>query len=108
TQPNKTNPTSSYAIRLFDDHLYIGTSNGLYVSAIDGTQKDISFSNADFSEVDHTEGQVWSLNEINNRLLMGHEDGGFEIVGQSAQQIYTIPGTWLYQPLSRVFPSHDL
>jgi len=107
-QPDKTNPTSSYAIRLFGQRLYIGTSNGLYTSPIDGTQKDISLSNADFSEVNHTEGQVWSLSEINNRLLMGHEDGGFEVVGQSAQKIYAIPGTWLYQPLSRVFPSHDL
>ncbi|GGG76833.1 hypothetical protein GCM10007415_05830 [Parapedobacter pyrenivorans] len=106
--PNKTNPTSSYAIRLFDDHLYIGTSNGLYASVVDRTQKDISLSNADFSEVSDTEGQVWSLSEINNRLLMGHEDGGFEIVAQSARKIYTIPGTWLYQPLSRVFPTHHL
>src|SRR5690606_10214666 len=34
-QPNKTNPTSSYAIRLFDQHLYIGTSNGLYTTPVD-------------------------------------------------------------------------
>ncbi|MFB2118427.1 triple tyrosine motif-containing protein [Parapedobacter sp. 2B3] len=104
-QPNKTNPTSSYAIRLFDGQLYIGTSNGLYTSPIDAAQSDISLSHADFTEVNNTEGQVWGLNEINNRLLMGHEDGGFEIAGREAHNIFAIPGTWLFQPVSRVFPS---
>ena len=106
--PNNTNPTSSYAIRLFDENLYIGTSNGLYTSPIDATQTDLSLSYADFAEVSNTEGQVWALNEINNRLLMGHEDGVFEIVGRQAQNIYPVPGTWLFQPLSRVFPSSHI
>jgi len=106
--PNKTAPISSYAIRLFDRHLYIGTSNGLYATPIDVERGDISLSNAEFSEVRHTEGQVWSLNEINGRLLMGHEDGGFEIFDQTARKIYSVPGTWCYQPLSRVFPSRHL
>lgn len=106
--PSKTNPISSYAIRLFGQHLYIGTSNGLYVTPIEQNQRDISLANADFTEVPRTEGQVWSLSEINGRLLMGHEDGGFEIAGQGARKIYTIPGTWLFQPVSRVFPSRHL
>ena len=104
-QPNKANPTSSYAFRLFDQRLYIGTPNGLYTSPIDTTQSDISLSDAAFTEVRHTEGQVWGLDEINNRLLMGHEDGAFEIVGHEAHNIYTTPGTWLFKPVSRVFPT---
>lgn len=104
-QPNKTNPTSSYAIRLFDQHLYIGTSNGLYTTPVDAIRSDISLSNADFTEVNNTAGQVWGLNEINDHLLMGHEDGGFEIVNGEAHNIYAVPGTWLFQPISRVFPS---
>lgn len=106
--PNKTNPTSSYAIRLFNGRLYIGTSNGLYVSPVDANQSDISLSNADFTEVHHTDGQVWGLNEVNNRLLMGHEDGAFEIVGGVARNIYSVPGTWLFQPVSRVFPTPNV
>ncbi len=106
--PSKTNPVSSYAIRLFGQNLYIGTSNGLYVTPIDGNQRDVSLSNGDFLEVGQTEGQVWSLNEINGRLLMGHEDGGFEVSGRQALKIYAIPGTWLFQPVSRVFPSRHL
>src|SRR5690606_1766713 len=68
-------------------------------------QSDISLSNADFTEVQNTEGQVWGLNEINNRLVMGHEDGAFEIVERKARNIYASPGTWLFQPVSRVFPT---
>lgn len=104
-QPNKTNPTSSYAIRLFNNQLYIGTSNGLYTTPVDNSQPDISLSDADFTEVNRTGGQVWTLDEINNRLLMGHEDGVFEIRGQQAHNIYTVPGTWLFRSISRVFPT---
>ena len=104
-QPNKTNPTSSYAIRLFHNQLYIGTSNGLYTTPIDNNLSDISLSKAEFTEVSHTAGQVWTLSEINNRLLMGHEDGAFEISRNQAHNIYAVPGTWLFQSTSRVFPT---
>ena len=106
--PNNTNPVSSYAIRLFNQHLYIGTSNGLYTTPIDNSQRDISLSNAVFSEVSYTQGQVWSLTEINGRLLMGHEDGGFEVSNKTTHKLYTSPGTWLYQPLSRVYPAQHI
>ncbi len=106
--PNTANPVSSYAIRVFGKNLYIGTSNGLYTTPIDNINGDISLSNAHFTEVAHTQGQVWSLTEINGRLLMGHEDGGFEVLDKTTRKFYSVPGTWLYQPLSRVYPSQHI
>src|SRR3546814_2965680 len=43
------------------------------------------------------------LDEINIRLLRGHEDGDYEIVERKAHHIYTVPGTWLLQPVSARF-----
>jgi len=107
-QPNKTNPVSTYAIQLHGGRLYIGTSNGLYTTPIDAKWRDLSLSTAAFSEVPHTEGQVWNLTEINGRLLMGHEDGAFDVAGTTARRIYAVPGTWMFQPVSRVFPSQKI
>lgn len=106
--PNRSNPISSYAVNIIDNNLYIGTSNGLYVTKIDRSQEDISLSNADFREVENTKGQVWGLSEINGHMLMAHEDGAFVINGTAAQQLYGFPGTWTFQALSRVYPSSDI
>ena len=106
--PDKNKQITSYAIRIFKEKLYIGTSNGLYVTNVDTKQHDVSLSNALFSEVSNSKGQVWNLDELNNQLLMGHEDGFYVVEGSQARQIYNIPGTWLFEPVSRVFPAHDV
>ena len=107
--PDKNKQITSYAINVFKDNLYIGTSNGLYTSAIPpNTGSDLSLSKGAFTEVQHSKGQVWSLEEINNELLMGHEEGFFTVKGTVAKQIYTIPGTWLFQPVTNVFPSSEI
>lgn len=106
--PDKTNPISSYATSIIDDRLYIGTSNGLYATAIDRSQQDVSLSNADFREIANSKGQVWNLSEINGRLLMGHEDGAFVIADNTALPLYNFPGTWKFLPLSRVYPTTDI
>jgi len=88
--------------------LYIGTSNGLYAANIDLKEADLSYSKGTFSEVKYTKGQVWNLDELNNQLVMGHEDGFFTIDKTEAKKIYSIPGTWLFQPVSNVFPSKEI
>lgn len=102
--PDKNKQITSYAFRVFDKRLYIGSSNGLYVSNIDN-DRDISLSKNTFNEVKNVKGQVWNLEEINGKLLMGHEDGFFLLDKEIARQIYTVPGTWIFQPTSSVFPS---
>jgi ligand-binding sensor domain-containing protein/DNA-binding CsgD family transcriptional regulator len=106
--PDKSKQVTSYAVAGFNNHLYIGTSNGLYVTPIEQGLKDLSLSRGVFTEVKNTKGQVWSLSELNNHLLMGHEDGFSVIEADVARKIYTVPGTWLFQPVSNVFPSADV
>lgn len=106
--PDKNKQITSYAVAGFNNHLYIGTSNGLYVAPIESGLKDLSLSKGVFREVSNSKGQVWSLSELNGHLLMGHEDGFSVIERDIARQIYSVPGTWLFQPVSNVFPSADI
>ena len=105
--PDKNKQATGYAVNLFKNKLYIGTSNGLYASPIQTGEKDISFSNKAFVEVKNAKGQVWSLEEINGQLLMGHEDGNFVVSGNEALRI-SGSGTWLFRPVSRVYPITDV
>ncbi|WP_028295243.1 ligand-binding sensor domain-containing protein [Olivibacter sitiensis] len=106
--PDRNNQMSSYAIHIFDDKLYIGTSVGLFYTPLASMQGDISFNKAYFSEVKHSTGQVWNLEEINDQLLMGHEDGGFVISGNEATKFFSGSGLWIYRPLSHVYPVKEI
>jgi ligand-binding sensor domain-containing protein len=99
--PVKGNQTVSTAIRIFENKLYIGTSNGLFSTPIDPSKKDISNSNDRFTQVANTKGQVWSLNEIDHQLFLGHQDGAFIINNNQATPLMTRQGVWSLQP----FPS---
>ncbi|WP_184545588.1 ligand-binding sensor domain-containing protein [Mucilaginibacter sp. FT3.2] len=93
---SKQTQVKSNAISIFNNRLYIGTSNGLFTTQLDKQQKDISNNKSEFTEVQNTRGQVWSLSEINHHLLMGHEDGAFVITGDMAKPITTGQGAWKF------------
>ena len=95
--PVKGNKTVSTVIKIFDQKLYIGTSNGLYVIPLDISKTDISFCKGAFTEVANTKGQVWSLNEISNKLFLGHQDGAFLIENNKAIPLMTRQGVWSFQ-----------
>ncbi|RZL45345.1 MAG: transcriptional regulator [Pedobacter sp.] len=106
--PDRNKQITSYAFRKINQNIYIGTSNGLYTSKIYTNASDISLSTSAFEEVKNTKGQVWGLDEINNQLLMAHEDGTSVINEAVATPVYTLPGTWMFQPLQSVFPARDI
>jgi DNA-binding CsgD family transcriptional regulator len=95
--PVKGNKTVSTAIKIFGQKLYIGTSNGLYTIPLDISKTDISHCKGAFTEVGSTKGQVWSLNEINNQLFLGHQDGAFLIENNKAIPLMTRQGVWSFQ-----------
>lgn len=105
---DRSKQVTSYSTIIYNQELYIGTSNGVFVSPVNLKNKDLSYSPGRFREVENTSGQVWNLAEVNKSLLLGHEDGAFVINGTKAKQIYKYPGTWLFQPVSAVYPSHDI
>ncbi len=77
---------SVYATAEHGDFLYMGTNQGLYC-------KDLR-TDQSFELVKGTDGQVWSLDEIEDTLFCGHHAGTFIIEGNMAKKIAPVPGTW--------------
>ncbi|WP_339659681.1 triple tyrosine motif-containing protein [uncultured Polaribacter sp.] len=75
-----------YASIVYNDYLYIGTNQGLYCKR--NKSDDV------FSFVTNTQGQVWNLQEINNRLFCSHDFGTFIINNNKATKIKGVEGTW--------------
>jgi DNA-binding CsgD family transcriptional regulator len=106
--PDMENQIMSNAVRIFDHQLFIGTSNGLYSVPVDPSQKDIASGKGVFTAVANTKGQVWCLQEVNHVLLMGHQDGAFEIRNGQAVPVMTRQGVWGFAPLTSDSMTRDL
>jgi len=93
---------SGYAALIFDNQLFLGTSNGLYSVALQDA-RDLSFSKGDFKVVENSKGQTWGLSRINKDLLLGHHEGAFTIKNNKTLQISDLRGYWNFLPLSGAF-----
>lgn len=81
-----------YVSKIHKGILYLGTNQGLYYKSDKGYNK--------FQLINGTEGQVWSLNEIDETLFCGHHEGTFIIDGTVARKISDFPGTWAVKKIS--------
>jgi ligand-binding sensor domain-containing protein/DNA-binding CsgD family transcriptional regulator len=89
------NIESAYASIVYKGIMYVGTNQGLYAknfSQLNG----FNSSNEPFKLIKGTEGQVWSLVELDNTLFCGHNFGCFTIEGYNAKQISDIRGYWSF------------
>lgn len=77
---------SVYTSKFFQNKLYLGTNQGLFVRDFGSKQG--------FKLVGGTEGQVWSLDAFDGYLLCGHNNGTYLIKNGNADLISTFPGTW--------------
>ena len=89
------NIESSYASIIFNDILYVGTNQGLYAAQVDNLTYNLHPGEI-FTLISGTEGQVWSLQIIDNTLLCGHNFGCFQIEGFNARKISDIRGFWSF------------
>lgn len=90
---------SGYAALIFDNSLFLGTSNGLFSVTLQNT-KDLSFSKGNFKEVENSKGQTWGLSRINKYLLLGHHEGAFLVKNNRLEQLSANRGYWNFLPLS--------
>ncbi len=86
-------PGTGYAAFVFQDDLYLGTNNGLYVRRSSAESQRLEL-------VKNSEGQVYSLCQVGDELLMGHHLGSFRIGPRGAEKIANIPGTWTFLDLA--------
>ena len=84
---------SGYVSARFGDNLYLGTNQGLFYIKWSDFLSPLK-TRDNFHLVEGTEGQVWCLVVIDNKLLCGHTSGVFEIHNNSAEKISSVAGGW--------------
>jgi len=83
-------PGTGYSALKKGEDLYLGTNNGVYFKS--PTQ--------DYQIIDGTEGQVYELQQIEESIYVGHNNGGLKITNNKALPIgEDRNGTWAYQEI---------
>jgi AraC family chitin signaling transcriptional activator len=75
-----------YDSKVYDEQIYLGTNQGLFYKPVNG--------NDEFKIVTGSNGQVWSLTELNGELFCGHDNGTYIIKNNEAIRIANVQGTW--------------
>ena len=97
-RPVYNTPAACYTALIYKDQLVIGTSDGLYKTKLTQPKtKDLSYSRGDFSKVEGSSGQVWGLYNTGKHLLMGHNEGIFQVDDDRAHLLYKQSGAWQFQ-----------
>lgn len=81
-----------YTTKIFENNLYIGTNQGLYYKSFASTEK--------LMPVNGLEGQVWTLQIVNDALLCGHDKGAFVINKNKAKPLFTKSGVWRFKQIN--------
>jgi ligand-binding sensor domain-containing protein/DNA-binding CsgD family transcriptional regulator len=92
------NIESAYSSIVHNGILYVGTNQGLYAKALSKFSNN-NLTKDGFELIKGTDGQVWTLEVIDNTLFCGHNYGCFTINGMSANQISDRRGFWTFQKL---------
>ncbi|MBI5370669.1 MAG: transcriptional regulator [Sphingobacteriales bacterium] len=107
-KPGRLNEVTGYSTLLFNNRLYIATSDGAYSLPVNGPAPDLSFVKGDFSPVKNTSGQTWRVAEVNGRVLLGHHNGCYDITNSETRQLTTETGAWIFLPASPIQPSANV
>jgi DNA-binding CsgD family transcriptional regulator len=83
---------AGYAAAVYQNDLYLGTTNGVYVYKLES-------SIPKFKEIPGSKGQVWKLDTLHNKLFLGHHSGAFQIKDEKLLSVLPGSGTWRYIPL---------
>jgi DNA-binding CsgD family transcriptional regulator len=81
---------TGYMAKLFNEAIYLGTN----VEVFKITEKGEKLTKIPFSE-----GQTYSFSQIENKLLLGHNEGAFEVTDVKAEYLTGIKGVWGFLPL---------
>ena len=87
-------PGTGFASVYDGDKLYLGTSHGVYYKDRFAYEDPLS-TDSDFKLVENSSGQVWNLDNRFGGLLMGHNNGAFQIRNGKAEEIVS-GGTWMF------------
>lgn len=79
---------AGYASLKSENSYFLGTNNGLYELFSD----EVNF-------IPNSSGQVYSIQEINSDILVGHHEGPMVLENRQLKNLDNEKGTWLFLPL---------
>lgn len=88
-----------YSVRIHNDKIYLGASNGLYT--IDWKDYYNPFEERSFQLIPNTRGEAWNLDIVKDELLLGHHTGTYRVENNSIIPLSKLPGTWAFVPLQQ-------
>lgn len=74
-----------YSAAVYRDKIFLGTNQGLYFRSLKDPEETFKLSPG-------TQGQVWDIKNIDDRLFINHNKGTFEISGEKIRLISTVSG----------------
>lgn len=83
---------SVYASVIFGNDLYLGTNRGVFYTSINWTPP--TATDDGFKLIPGSQGQVWSLSVIDNKLFCGHNSSTFLIEDYQLRKISDIAGVY--------------
>lgn len=86
-------PGTGYDAHLFNGNIYYGTNYGVFV------QPDNKGNIDALGSLSSTTGQVYWISDIQNQLLIGHNDGAFSLGGDAVSQVEGTSGIWNFHQL---------
>lgn len=89
-----------YSSSIFNNKIYLGTNQGLFYSDwIPGGNNHL-FQQFDFKLIPGSQGQVWDMSLIDGRLLCGHNNGTYQVNGNTITKISDVNGGWTIKKIS--------
>ena len=97
--PDGDMQATGYSSILFDQQLYLGVSNGAYMTRWKPYYHPESMPL--FTPVKGAEGQIWNFSEAGQSLFMGHHEGAFQIRDNTAIPITQSAGGWTFVEIEK-------
>lgn len=88
-----------YSSIIFNNKIYLGTNQGLFYSDWASGSTDF-LQPFNFRLIPGTQGQVWDLSMQGGKLLCGHNDGTYQVTGNSINKISSVNGGWIIRQLN--------
>lgn len=88
---------ATYSSFLNHDKLYLGTNQGLFWANILSLNPFVLSS---LKRINAINEQVWNLSYIDDRLICGNNNATYEIIGENAVKISSVPGGWSIKKLN--------
>lgn len=88
---------TGYAAYVDGNQLYVGTNQGLYVA--DLTTAYNSYENIQFRPVENSSGQVWSIQKIGDRIIVGRHEGATYLDNGVLTPFSALEGAWKFMQL---------